>query len=162
MIPRPARGDQEFCSGGFPPHRRRAFVHSGPHRFREMRRPTLRTLLAWLVLACAIAGCDRKPPEPGIEVETEPPWLSVLPITTGLNDGPPPVAANEPPPAASEDAAPAGRCDPNYTPCVPIDHDVDCEGGRGNGPSYVRGPVQVVGSDPYGLDRDGDGVGCEN
>jgi len=39
--------------------------------------------------------------------------------------------------------------------------DVDCEGGGGNGPAYVRGPVTVIGSDIYGLDRDNDGIGCE-
>ena len=33
-------------------------------------------------------------------------------------------------------------------------------GGSGNGPKYT-GPVRVTGSDPYDLDRDGDGVGCE-
>lgn len=52
-------------------------------------------------------------------------------------------------------------CDPNYTPCVPIDSDVDCAGGSGNGPSYVVGPVTVIGRDIYGLDRDSNGVGCE-
>ncbi len=58
--------------------------------------------------------------------------------------------------------AQAQQCDPNYSGgCVPIDSDVDCAGGSGNGPSYVRGPVYVVGSDVYGLDRDNDGVGCE-
>src|SRR4051812_33063510 len=60
-----------------------------------------------------------------------------------------------------EDSA-RGECDPNYTPCVPIDSDVDCAGGRGNGPSYVMGPVHVVGVVVYGLDGDGDGVGCGN
>jgi len=57
----------------------------------------------------------------------------------------------------------AGRaeCHPSYTPCVPIDADVDCAGGKGNGPSYVVGPVQVIGPDEYGLDADGDGIGCE-
>jgi hypothetical protein len=44
---------------------------------------------------------------------------------------------------------------------VPVASDVDCEGKGGNGPAYVRGPVRVVGSDIYGLDRDGDGIGCE-
>ena len=53
------------------------------------------------------------------------------------------------------------RCDPNYTPCVPVDSDVDCAGGRGNGPSYVEGPVRVIGTDVYKLDRDGDGIGCD-
>jgi resuscitation-promoting factor RpfB len=53
-------------------------------------------------------------------------------------------------------------CDPNYSgACVPIASDVDCAGGSGNGPAYVRGPVQVIGTDIYDLDRDGDGIGCE-
>jgi hypothetical protein len=40
--------------------------------------------------------------------------------------------------------------------------DYDCAGGSGNGPKYVEGPIQVEGSDPFGLDADGDGVGCED
>jgi hypothetical protein len=60
-------------------------------------------------------------------------------------------------------SAPTRECDPNYGgACVPIASDVDCAGGSGNGPAYVRGPVQVVGDDIYGLDRDGDGIGCED
>jgi hypothetical protein len=54
-----------------------------------------------------------------------------------------------------------GQCDPNYDPCVPIASDVDCAGGSGNGPAYVEGPVTVTGRDIYGLDRDGNGIGCE-
>jgi hypothetical protein len=54
------------------------------------------------------------------------------------------------------------ECDPNYEPCVPIDSDVDCASGSGNGPSYVDGPVTVVGTDIYDLDRDGNGTGCES
>ncbi|MGW1346970.1 G5 domain-containing protein [Kribbella sp. NPDC002412] len=54
-------------------------------------------------------------------------------------------------------------CDPNYSGgCVPIASDVDCSGGSGNGPEYVRGPVTVVGNDVYDLDRDNDGLGCED
>ena len=45
--------------------------------------------------------------------------------------------------------------------CVPIASDVDCQGGSGNGPAYVAGPVTVIGDDIYGLDRDGNGTGCE-
>jgi hypothetical protein len=53
-------------------------------------------------------------------------------------------------------------CDPNYRGgCVPIASDVDCASGSGNGPAYVQGPVTVIGSDIYDLDRDGDGVGCD-
>jgi resuscitation-promoting factor RpfB len=54
------------------------------------------------------------------------------------------------------------QCDPNYSgACVPIASDVDCAGGSGNGPAYVQGPVRVIGTDIYDLDRDGDGVGCD-
>jgi hypothetical protein len=55
----------------------------------------------------------------------------------------------------------ARQCDPNYSGCVPIASDVDCSTGSGNGPAYVTGPVQVIGTDIYGLDNDGDGIGCE-
>jgi len=68
------------------------------------------------------------------------------------------------PAAEEEPAEPAdtGDCDSNYAgACVPIASDVDCAGGKGNGPAYARGPVQVVGKDVYGLDADNDGVGCE-
>ena len=54
------------------------------------------------------------------------------------------------------------QCDPNYSGCVPIASDVDCAGGSGNGPAYVEGPVDVIGTDIYGLDADDDGVGCED
>lgn len=77
---------------------------------------------------------------------------------------PAPTTTRPPPPPptiAKVAALPENDCDPNYSGCVPIDSDVDCAGGSGNGPSYARGPVRVIGSDVYGLDRDGDGVGCE-
>jgi resuscitation-promoting factor RpfB len=57
--------------------------------------------------------------------------------------------------------APKSSCDSNYSGCVPIASDVDCAGGSGNGPAYAQGPVYVIGSDIYDLDRDGNGVGCE-
>jgi hypothetical protein len=59
-------------------------------------------------------------------------------------------------------APPARSCTPGYNPCVPVASDVDCAGGSGNGPAYVQGPIYVTGSDPYGLDADGDGVACES
>lgn len=59
-------------------------------------------------------------------------------------------------------AVAAQECHPSYEgACVPIASDVDCAGGSGNGPAYVRGPVRVVGPDVYDLDRDGDGRACE-
>ena len=62
---------------------------------------------------------------------------------------------------ASVDCAKAS-CDPNYAgACVPIANDVDSAGGKGNGPPYVSGIVEVIGSDFYNFDGDGDGRGCE-
>ncbi len=61
-----------------------------------------------------------------------------------------------------EEESGSSGCDPNYSGCVPIASDVDCSGGTGNGPAYVQGPVTVIGDDIYGLDRDGDGIGCED
>jgi len=55
------------------------------------------------------------------------------------------------------------KCDPNYRgKCLrPNVSDYDCAGGSGNGPYYVRGPFRVVGDDHYRLDRDRDGIACE-
>lgn len=76
---------------------------------------------------------------------------------------PAPVAEAAPVPAAPVPLAPQpGGCDPNYADaCVPIASDVDCAGGSGDGPAYVQGPVRIVGSDIYDLDRDGDGIACD-
>ena len=58
--------------------------------------------------------------------------------------------------------AQSAECDSNYSgACVPVDSDVDCDGGSGNGPSYVAGPVTVIGNDIYELDKDHDGTACE-
>ena len=64
---------------------------------------------------------------------------------------------------AMTNAALAQECHPSYKgACLPIgEGDVDCAGGSGDGPHYVRGPIYVVGPDEYELDRDGDGVACE-
>lgn len=63
--------------------------------------------------------------------------------------------------AEAKEAA-ESSCDPNYSgACLdPTASDYDCEGGSGNGPYYV-GTVTVVGEDHFGLDADGDRVGCE-
>lgn len=61
----------------------------------------------------------------------------------------------------AQTAASPSQCDPNYSGCVPIASDVDCAGGKGDGPAYVKGPVKVIGKDIYGLDKDRDGIGCE-
>ena len=53
-----------------------------------------------------------------------------------------------------------GNCTAGYSPCLPPASDYDCIGGSGDGPEYT-GRVTVTGSDPYGLDSDNDGIGCE-
>jgi hypothetical protein len=59
-------------------------------------------------------------------------------------------------------ARPGAGCDPNYTgACLdPNAGDYDCAGGSGDGPNYT-GTVTVIGADVYGLDRDGNGIGCQ-
>ncbi|HEY2715117.1 MAG TPA: hypothetical protein VGI73_02740 [Solirubrobacterales bacterium] len=60
-----------------------------------------------------------------------------------------------------EEELAAEECDPNYSGCLdPNAVDYDCEGGSGDGPLYT-GTVEVLGVDHYGLDDDGDGIGCD-
>jgi DNA-binding winged helix-turn-helix (wHTH) protein len=54
------------------------------------------------------------------------------------------VRANQPAPAA---------CAPGYDPCIPVADDVNC--------AEIKQLVTVTGDDPYGLDKDGDGFGCQ-
>lgn len=57
------------------------------------------------------------------------------------------------------DRAEASRlaCAPGYAPCLPVKGDLNCA----DIPAAKR-PVRVTGSDPYELDADKDGVGCED
>ena len=71
----------------------------------------------------------------------------------------PPATAPLPvvsPPPPTQAPAPGG-CHPNYTKCLPVVGDLDCADVRAMG----KAPVQVIGSDPYRLDGDNDGLGCE-
>ena len=71
------------------------------------------------------------------------------------------IAKKAPPaPPAPDVSTPDAGCTPGYDPCLPPASDYDCSGGSGDGPEYT-GYVRVTGSDPYGLDADNDGVGCE-
>jgi hypothetical protein len=84
-------------------------------------------------------------------------------ITLVVAKAPPPPKTTAPPPPPPP-TAPPRNCDPSY-PDVCLDpnaSDYDCAGGSGNGPKYVEGPIQVRPPDPFDLDRDGDGVGCED
>ena len=70
--------------------------------------------------------------------------------------------ATQPPATQPPATDPPQQCHPNYSGCLdPNSSDYDCAGGSGNGPDYT-GPVEVHGSDPFDLDRDGDGLGCED
>lgn len=64
-------------------------------------------------------------------------------------------------PAPRPRPGPPSNCQ-GYSPCITPGPDVDCAGGSGDGPRYRDGPIYVTGSDPYDLDRDGDGVACED
>ena len=44
----------------------------------------------------------------------------------------------------------------NYSPVLPDVRDLDCDDDE------IEGTVTVIGEDVYGLDRDKDGIGCEN
>lgn len=92
---------------------------------------------------------------------------AVPPTTTTTTTAPPPpprqiqpvvpqTTQPPPPPPQSND------CTPGYSPCLPPAEDYDCAGGSGNGPAYTgRVNVDHAYGDPYKLDSDGDGVGCE-
>jgi len=65
------------------------------------------------------------------------------------------------PPAPKPATRPVSNCHPSYSGCLKMNAgDYDCASGSGNGPNYT-GAVEVYGSDPFDLDRDNDGWGCE-
>jgi hypothetical protein len=89
------------------------------------------------------------------------PGTPVTLVVAKAKPAPPPPPSTAPPPPTT---APEQNCDPSY-PDVCLDpavEDYDCAGGTGNGPEYVEGPIRVRPPDPFDLDREGDGWGCEN
>lgn len=76
-----------------------------------------------------------------------------------------PKQTSEPPAPATPRPlanAPTGNCTPGYKPCLKPAVDYDCAGGSGDGPQYAVGVITITGSDPYELDADNDGFGCED
>jgi hypothetical protein len=69
---------------------------------------------------------------------------------------------SEPAPSPAPTPPPTRRCDPNYVgQCLnPNATDYDCARRGENGPLFVFGEVRVVGRDHFGLDRNRDGIGC--
>jgi endonuclease YncB( thermonuclease family) len=65
-------------------------------------------------------------------------------------------STNTQPPASPAPAA-NSQCQAGYSPCLPIVGDLDC----GEISSSLK-PIRVTGSDPYRLDADGDGYGCDS
>ena len=60
-------------------------------------------------------------------------------------------------PAAAPESESVARCDPSYPDvCIPSPPpDLNCG-------DIAHRRFRVIGSDPHGFDRDGDGVGCES
>ena len=112
----------------------------------------IKLTLITLPLVFIAASCNNTASPPEIKTNPDTTIPSPQPKISPLQPNPTP---------APEAVKPKSSCDPNDSGCVPIASDVDCAGGSGNGPAYVRGPVQVIGSDIYGLDRDGDGIACD-
>src|SRR6266511_1430713 len=79
----------------------------------------------------------------------------------------PPLAVTKaplsPPRTSPPSTAPPKNCDPAYPDDCLQDGigDWDCADGSGNGPNYVEGPLTVRPPDPFDLDRNHNGVGCE-
>ena len=98
-------------------------------------------------------------PKAGAEVLPDSTISLVVAKTPPPPPPPPPPPSTAPPPPTTTPA----QGDPSY-PDVCLDaavEDYDCAGGSGNGPEYVEGPIRVRPPDPFDLDREGDGWGCE-
>lgn len=126
----------------------------------------LSALAAVLLLGgCADYGDTREPGDVVGEVAS----VAASPTVS------PTPSPTEEPPAGGEDASDeeagdqpeaAGNCAAYANSgswCTNGIGDYDCEGGSGNGPNYAPEGARVrqPGVDPFGLDRDDDGTGCE-
>jgi hypothetical protein len=98
----------------------------------------------------------RKVPDGGLR---QCPYAGDLP-PLAVTKAPLPPPRTSPPPTARPK-----NCDPAYPdPDTCLQDgigDWDCAGGSGNGPNYVEGPLTVRPPDPFDLDRNHNGVGCE-
>ena len=92
------------------------------------------------------------------------PSLTPTPIPTSKSSPSPVIKPISTPTTQSNSPSTSSGCDPSYPDVyIPVGAaDYDCAGGSGNGPNYIKGPLRVLPPDPYDLDRDGNGIGCEN
>lgn len=93
---------------------------------------------------------------PGQPLPAEPGALAAVVVRA---TAPPPTtqAPPPPPPSATQPTTPGGSCEPGYSPCLPVTSDLNC----GDISNSLK-PIHVTGSDPYRLDSDGNGLGCES
>lgn len=155
-----------------------ASVVQQPQRKPFMKRPgwIAAAAVVFVLFIAALANDDDETPSSDAAGDRTTTTTTIRPptttTTTTVAPAPPPVVVDPqpvetvteepaPPPPPAPEPEPEPACDPNYSGCVPVASDVDCAGGSGNGPAYVDGPVQVIGSDVYGLDKDKDGTACE-
>src|SRR5262249_31843420 len=85
--------------------------------------------------------------------------------TTGGGGGsnPPPPINNSGSSSTAGSKSAGDNCQPDYYgACLKPDSlGYSCEGSGGPGPDFIKGPVYLTGkNDPFELDRDGDGIGC--
>lgn len=96
------------------------------------------------------------------------PTLIVTSTTTGGNNGGGNGNVTKTPPSSSSTSGSTSKsagdnCQPDYYgACLKPDSlGYSCEGSGGPGPDFIKGPVYLTGkNDPFELDRDGDGIGC--
>jgi hypothetical protein len=144
-------------------------LHGDSGRFtpRAIALATGSGLLGLLLLVGLVAlGTERNPSDAVLQAPASSPSMQ----PTSARSTPPPKRARVPAvegfglAKAKRKLRAAGLevGDVDRSPRLPLASDYDCRGGSGNGPKY-SGPVRVTGSDPYDLDRDGDGDGkaCE-
>lgn len=87
------------------------------------------------------------------------PSLSPSPVPT-LSPTPtavkvPTTQAPRPPKPSKSSKPPERECHPSYSACLPITTDLDCG-------EISQRNFRVLGSDPYRLDADNDGIACES
>lgn len=127
-------------------------------------------IVALLAVACGVetepTSTDLTGPTPAAaESPTPAPPESPTPATDP-GDGQQDLPERESEPEEQRRPAAAGDCAAYANSggwCTDRIGDYDCEGGTGDGPNYAPPDIEVInpGTDPFGLDRDDDGEGCE-